>query len=60
MWTRELDSLVEIAHDSDSRMLVMLLRAQECSSCMMNVYMPCRGLSNSERDIRTVEQLENS
>ena len=38
MWTRELDSLVEIVHDGDSRMLVMLLRAQECSICMINVY----------------------
>ena len=33
-------------------MLVMLIRAQECSICMINVYMPCRGLSNSESDFR--------
>ena len=59
MWSRELDSLVEIVHDGDSRMLVMLLRAQECSICMINVYMPCRGLSNSESDFRdTLDQVQ--
>ena len=59
MRTRELDSLVEIVHDGDSRMLVMLLRAQECSICMINVYMPCRGLSNSESDFRdTFDQVQ--
>ena len=59
MWTRELDSLVEIVHDCDSRMLLMLLRAQECSICMINVYMPCRGLSNSESDFRdTLDQVQ--
>ena len=37
----------------------MLFRAQECSICMINVYMPCRGLSNSESDFRdTFDQVQ--
>ena len=40
-------------------MLVMLIRAQKCSICMINVYMPCRGLSNSESDFRdTLDQVQ--
>ena len=59
IWSRELDSLVEIVHDGDSRMLLMLLRAQDCSICMINEYMPCRGLSNSDSDFRdTLDQVQ--
>ena len=51
--------MVEIVHDCDSRMLVMLLCEQECSICMTNVYMPCRGLNNSKSDFRdTLDQVQ--
>ena len=38
---------------------MLLLRAQKCSICMKDVYIPCRGLSNSESDFRdTLDQVQ--
>ena len=56
MLTKEIDSEVEVVHD---RILVLLLRAEGCSICMINVYMPCRGLSNFDSDFReTLDQIQ--
>ena len=59
LWTKDLDSVIEVVHDGDSRMIVLLLHVQDCPVCMINVYMPCRGLNNSESDFRdTLDQIQ--
>ena len=51
--------MVEVVHDGNDRILLLLLRVEGCSICMINVYMPCRGLRNSDSDFRdTLDQIQ--